>query len=53
VGWPPFIRGFENSITDFGKRFPSFTAINTRISALANKLDTLRSKLVFLNKNAS
>lgn len=32
---------------------PSFTAINTRISALANKLDTLRSKLVFLNKNAS
>lgn len=32
---------------------PSFTAINTRITALSNKLDTLRSNLVFLNKNAS
>lgn len=32
---------------------PSFTAINTRINALANKLGTLRSNLVFLNKNAS
>jgi hypothetical protein len=32
---------------------PSFTAINTRINTLGNQLDTLKSRLVFLNKNAS
>lgn len=32
---------------------PSFTSINTRIIALGNQLDTLKSKLVFLNKNSS